>query len=166
MRWLGFVWSALAIAAVSAQAHGVHMSTATVDYRSATKSLEIVITLSAQHLEEILSSQSGKRLELDRSPGIEDLAKDYLFRRFSVQNESKKFITLYWVGMEIKGGNVNLYVEAKVPGDGGLALRNELLLDWQKDQINRVLPKRDGQGKPPQLLYWSGNAGQHLPLAF
>ncbi len=156
----------LLLLSAAAWAHGVHMSTATVDYRSETKSLEILISLSAQHLEEILSSQSGKRLELDRSPGIEDLVKNYLFRRFSVRNEAKQFVTLYWVGMEIKGGNVNLYIEAKVPGETGLALRNELLLDWQKDQVNRVLPKRDGQGKPPQLLYWSGNAGEHLPLVF
>ncbi len=146
--------------------HGVHMSMTSVDYRSDTKRLEILISLSSQHLEEILSSKSGKRIELDRTPGIEEMVKEYLFRRFSVQNVQGKFITLYWVGMEVKGGNVNLYVESPVEGDSGLSLRNELLLDWQRDQVNRVLLKRDGKGKPPQILYWSGNAGEHVKLMF
>lgn len=146
--------------------HGVHMSMSSVDYRSDTRRLEILIALSAQHLEEILSTKAARRIELDRSPGVEDLVKDYLFRRFSVQNAQGKFVTLYWVGMEVKGGNVNLYVEAPVESESGLSLRNELLLDWQKDQVNRVLPKRDGKGKPPQILYWSGNAGEHLKLLF
>jgi hypothetical protein len=157
----------LLIAAQAALAfHGVHMSTASVDYRSDSKRLEILIALSAQHLEEILSSKTGKRVELDRTAGVEELAKEYLFRRFSIQNAQGKFVTLYWVGMEVKGGNVNLYVEAAVESDAGLSLRNELLLDWQRDQVNRVLPKRDGKGKPPQILYWSGNAGEHQKLAF
>jgi hypothetical protein len=146
--------------------HGVHMSLTSVDYRSEAKRLEILIALSSQHLEEILSSKSGKRVELDRTPGIEEIVKDYLFRRFSVRDASGKFITLHWVGMEVKGGNVNLYIESPVEGDVGLSLRNEILLDWQKDQVNRVLLKRDGKGKPPQILYWSGNAGEHLKLAF
>ncbi len=158
---------ALLLLAVSASAfHGVHMSLSTVDYRSDSKRVEILIALSAQHLEEILSSKSGRRIELDRSPDIEGLAKDYLFRRFSLKNSSGQFLTLHWVGLEAKGGNVNLYLEAPVPSDTGLSLRNELLLDWQKDQVNRVLPKRDGKGKPPQLLFWSGNAGEHIPLHF
>lgn len=146
--------------------HGVHMSMTSVDYRSDTKRLEILVALSAQHLEEILSSKSGKRIELDRTPGIEEMVKDYVFRRFSIQNASGKFVTIQWVGMEVKGGNVNLYLETAVEGESGLALRNELLLDWQKDQVNRVLLKRDGKGKPPQILYWSGNAGEHQKLAF
>jgi hypothetical protein len=154
------------LAAVALAFHGVHMSTTTVDYRSDTKRLEILIAMSAQHLEEILSMKAGKRLELDRSPGVEDLAKDYVFRRFSVQYSQARFLTLQWVGMEVKGGNVNVYLEAAVPGDQDLSLRNELLLDWQRDQVNRVLPKRDGKPKPPQILYWVGNAKEHQKLLF
>jgi hypothetical protein len=156
----------LAVVLCSYAFHGVHMSLTSVDYRSDSKRLEILIALSSQHVEEILSSKSGKRVELDRTTGVEEMVKDYLFRRFSVQNAAGKFITLHWVGMEVKGGNVNLYIESPVESDAGLSLRNEVLLDWQKDQVNRVLLKRDGKGKPPQILYWSGNAGEHLKLAF
>jgi hypothetical protein len=149
--------------------HGVHMSTTTVDYRSDTKRLEILIAISTQHLEEVLSRQHNVRVELDRTPGVEDMVKKYLFARFSFRHEDappRQFLPLTWVGMEIKGGNTNLYVEAAVEREDGWQLRNELLLDWQKDQVNRVLPKRDGKGKPPQVLYWSGTAGEHQPIRF
>jgi hypothetical protein len=68
------------------------------------------------------------------------------------------------VGWEIKGGNVNLYIEAATTQPDKLQLRNDLLLDWQRDQVNRVLPKRDGKGRPPQLLFWVGTLGEFLAL--
>ena len=45
------MWSLLTLALFW---HGVHMSTSTVDYQTSSKRLEIVITVSAEHLEEIL----------------------------------------------------------------------------------------------------------------
>ena len=146
--------------------HGVHLGTGTVDYRSDSKRLEIVLTVNASHLEEVLRQKSGKEVELDRTPGVEKLAEQYIFSHWSVKDSSGQFVTLHWVGWEIKGGNVNCYVEATVAGDQGLRLRNEILLDWQRDQVNQILLKRDGKAKPPQLMYWVGNAGEHLPLTF
>ncbi|GAB4365814.1 MAG: hypothetical protein OHK0021_09390 [Bryobacter sp.] len=158
--------AALLCCAVVLSAHGVHMSTTSVDYRSETQTLEILIAVSTQHLEEILAQHHKRRVELDRTPDAEALVKQYLFSRFSFKQPDGKFLPLQWVGMEVKGGNTNLYVEAKVAGENGLSLRNELLLDWQRDQVNRVLPKRDGKGKPPQLLFWSGTAGEHQIIHF
>lgn len=146
--------------------HGVHMGTATVDYRSDTKRLEMVVTINAGHLEELLRKKSGKEIELDRTPGAEKLAEQYVFSHWSLKDDQGKLLILHWVGWEIKGGNVNCYLEGTAISDKGLKLRNELLLDWQRDQVNQVLPKRDGKGKPPQLLYWVGNAGEYLPLVF
>ena len=146
--------------------HGVHMSTATVDYQSGTKSVEILIAMSADHLEEVLRKNSGREVELDRTGDAQKLAQDYVLSRFELKDSSGKTLPLKWVGWEIKGGNVNCYVEAKVSSDTGLKLRDDLLIDWQRDQINRVLPKRDGKGKPPQLMFWVGSLGEYLPLVF
>ncbi len=146
--------------------HGVHMSTATVDYQSNSKSVEILIAMSADHLEEILRKNSGREVELDRTGDAQKLAQDYVLSHFELRDASGKTLQLKWVGWEIKGGNVNCYVEAKASSDTGLKLRDDLLIDWQRDQINRVLPKRDGKGKPPQLMFWVGTLGEYLPLVF
>ena len=146
--------------------HGVHMSTATVDYQSGSKSVEILIAMSADHLEEILRKISGREVELDRTSDAQNLAQTYVLGRFELKDASGRTLPLKWVGWEIKGGNVNCYVEAKVSSDTGLKLRDDLLIDWQRDQINRVLPKRDGKGKPPQLMFWVGSLGEYLPLLF
>ena len=145
--------------------HGVHMSTATVDYRSGSKDVEIMIAMSADHLEEVLRRNSGREVELDRTADAQKLAQDYVLSHFSLKDSGGKPVPLKWVGWEIKGGNVNCYVEAKAAGEG-LKLRNELLIDWQRDQVNRVLPKRDGKVRPPQLMFWVGTLGEYLPLAF
>jgi hypothetical protein len=146
--------------------HGVHMCTATVDYQAKSKTLEIMIAMSADHLEEILRKKSGRDIELDRTPDAQNLAQAYVLGRFDIKDSSDKSLKLKWVGWEIKGGNVNCYVETPVAGPDGLKLRDELLIDWQRDQVNRVLPKRDGKGKPPQLMFWVGTLGQYLPLVF
>jgi len=146
--------------------HGVHMSTATVDYQSGSKNLEMMIALSADHLEEILRKKSGREIELDRSPDAQKLTQTYVFGRFEVKDSSGKKLVLKWVGWEIKGGNVHCYFETPVSSSDGLKLRNDILMDWQRDQVNRVLPKRDGKGKPPQLMFWVGTVGEYLPLLF
>ncbi len=146
--------------------HGVHLSTATVDYQSATKRLEIVIAMSADHVEEILRQKSGRDIEIDRTPDAQKLAREYVLARFQMKDESGRPIELKWVGWEIKGGNVNVYVEAPAFQGNSVKLRNDLLIDWQRDQVNRVLPKRDGKGKPPQVMYWVGTLGEYQTLSF
>ncbi len=146
--------------------HGVHMSTATVDYQAASKRLEIMIALSADHVEEILRRKTGREIEIDRTADAEALARDYVLGRFELRDGAGKRMAVKWVGWEIKGGNVNVYIEAPYAGAGQVQLRNDLLMDWQRDQVNRVLPKRDGKGKPPQLMYWVGNTGQFQALVF
>lgn len=159
------MWAVL-LAGVSFYWHGVHMSTATIDYRPQTQQLEIMLTVSADHLEQILSTRSGEQIEIDRSPQAPKLAEAYIREKVELRGPDGKTIAIRWVGLDVKGGNVNCFVEAKVAGDGGLKLRNELLLDWQRDQVNRVLPKREGKVRPPQLLFWSGTAGQFQNLVF
>lgn len=144
--------------------HGVHLSTATVDFQTGSKRIEVMISLSADHVEEILRKKSGREIEIDRTRDAETLARDYVLARFELKDASGKKLPLKWVGWEIKGGNVNLYVEAPWNGGEGLRLRNDLLLDWQRDQVNRVLPKRDGKGRPPQLMFWVGTEGEFQAL--
>ncbi|MFN8938477.1 MAG: DUF6702 family protein [Acidobacteriota bacterium] len=150
--WLAWFW------------HGVHLSTATVDYQTASKRLEVMITLSADHLEEVLRRKSGREIELDRTAEAETWAREYVLERFDLRYGGGRKLPLKWVGWEIKGGSVNLYVEADWDGAGDLKQRNDLMLDWQRDQVNRVLPKRDGRGKPPQLMFWVGTRGEFQAL--
>jgi hypothetical protein len=146
--------------------HGVHMSTATVDYQSSSKRFEIVIAMSADHLQEIVRQKSGRDVELDRTSDAEKLAREYVLARFQLKDGAGNTLPLKWVGWEIKGGNVNVYVEAAFGGGVGVKLRNDLLIDWQRDQVNRVLPKLDGKGKPPQVMYWVGTLGEFQSMSF
>jgi hypothetical protein len=157
---------AVLIAGLAFYWHGVHMSTATIDYRADRKQLEMMLTMSADHLEQILSTRSGLQIEIDRSPQVGSLAEAYIRERWELRGPDGKTIAWRWVGLDVKGGNVNCFLEAKVSSDGGLQLRNEILIDWQRDQINRVLPKRDGKVRPPQLLFWSGTTKQFQNLLF
>jgi len=150
--WLAWFW------------HGVHLSTATVDYQTAGRRPEVMITLSADHLEEVLRRKSGREIELDRTAEAETWAREYVLGRFELRDGGGQKLPLRWVGWEIKGGAVNVYVEADWGGAAGLKLRNDLLLDWQRDQVNRVLPKRDGKGRPPQLMFWVGTQGEFQAL--
>jgi hypothetical protein len=158
MRW----WVvALAAVAASAWAHGVHASLASIDYNTQTKSFEIVIVATADDVETLLRRDTGKQIELDRTPGAEQLVFEYIKKNLALRAASGEELPLAWVGMEVRTAKLTVYVEAKastgVPN--GMRIRDDLLFDLLPDQVNMLSVNRDHKGKSSDHLFQANAIG-------
>ena len=127
-------------------AHGVHASLASIQYVDESKSLEIVIVMSADDIETVLRRDTGKQVEVDR--GAEQLVFGYLQKTLEFRSSGSR-VPLAWVGMEVSVQKITAYLEAKLPeGPDGLRIRNDLLFDLLPDQVNILSIKRVVGGKP------------------
>ena len=122
---------------------------------SGAHSLQAILIVNAADLETVLRKESGRQIELDRSPDAAALTADYVGKNVQFRAGGRA-IPLHWVGMEVKTNFAYLYVEANVPALGGLEVRNGLLMDLLPDQVNMVSIRRDGKGKPFDCLFQQG----------
>jgi hypothetical protein len=142
-------------------AHKYHTSVTRLEYNAEERSVEITIQTFADDLENILGKRAGKSVSLDASKDAERLVFAYL--RSVIELKSGKGISeLEWVGMEMKGGTVWLYVLAKMPeGLSKASVRNALLFDLFEDQVNIVNVWYDG--KKTSLVFKRGDNMQEIP---
>ncbi|MBS1833842.1 MAG: hypothetical protein JST65_14080 [Acidobacteria bacterium] len=152
---------ALLLACASAFGHGVHASLTSIQFNEASKSLEIVMVMSADDVETVLRRDTGKQIEVDR--GAEQLVFGYIAKSLEIRG-----LKLQWVGMEVSVQKITAYLEAKVPsGDpNGLNIRNDLLLDLLNDQVNILSVKRAGKpnAKASEHLFNSRGTWQTVKL--
>jgi hypothetical protein len=128
-------------------AHGVHASLASIQYVEESRSIEIVMVMSADDIETVLRRDTGKQIEVDR--GAEQLVFGYMQKTLEFRSVSGAKVALRWVGMEVSVQKITAYLEAKVPdGPDGLRIRNDLLFDLLADQVNILSVKREVGGKP------------------
>lgn len=147
--------------APEALAHKYHTSVTRLEYNAEERSAEITIQTFADDLEDILSKRAGKSVRLDASKDVERLAFDYL--RSVIELRSRNGSSeLQWVGMEVKGGTVWLYVLAKMPeGLSKASVRNSLLFDLFEDQVNIVNVWYET--KKTSLVFKRGDNMQEIP---
>jgi len=152
---------ALLLACASAFGHGVHASLTSIHFNEASKSLEIVMVMSADDVETVLRRDTGKQIEVDR--GAEQLVFGYIAKSLEIRG-----LKLQWVGMEVSVQKITAYLEAKVPsGDpNGLSIRYDLLLDLLNDQVNILSVKRAGKpnAKASEHLFNSRGTWQTVKL--
>ena len=135
--------------------HGFHSSLASLDYVSETHALQAILVVSAVDLEAILRKESGRQVELDRTPDAAALTAAYV--RKSVQFRSAgQTVPLRWVGMDVKTNFVYVYIEVELPTLATLEIRNSLLQDLLPDQVNMVSLRLNGKGKPFDCLFQKG----------
>lgn len=159
MKWV------LGLVAFSAWAHGVHASLTSVDYKTQTKGLEITIVMTADDLETLLRRDTGKQIELDRTPGAETLVFEYLKKTLALRTRGGEPVLLEWVGMEVRTAKLTVFVEAKAPeGPVGMRVKNDLLFDLLPDQVNMLSVKRDHRGKSSDHLFRPGGGWQSVTL--
>ena len=146
------------VIAGAVSAHNFHASLTSGDYRPDTKSLEMIVVLNADDLEKAVRHQSGREIEIDRTPDAEAQARAYLTRNFELRAAGQKPVPLQWVGMEIKTNFVYIYVEAKLAeGLESLEIRNDVFRDLQPDQVNLLTVKKPGGGKTADLTFSPGS---------
>ena len=150
---------ALLVALVlTASAHGVHASLTSITFVPESKSLEIVMVMSADDIETVLRRDTGKQVEVDRN--AESLVAAYLAKTVELRDAASVKLPLKWVGMEVSVQKITAYLEAKASGPDGLKIRNDLLFDLLKDQVNILSVKRaGGKGRASEHLFQAGTSG-------
>ena len=122
--------------------HKFHASLSQMEYNAQTQSIEIIIRMFADDLENALTLRSGKRVRIDTTANIDALTLAYLREMFELKNGEGQAKTLAWVGKEVKVDSMWAYLEVKY-ARGFMAPRcataSSLIFD---DQINRVNVKQ------------------------
>lgn len=149
---------ALAAIPAAAWAHGVHASLTSIQYVEQSKTLEIVMVMSADDIETLLRRDTGKQVEVDRN--AEPLVFAYLQKAFEISEARKDVkLQLKWIGMEVSVQKITAYLEAKAPeGPDGLRIRHDLLFDLLNDQVN-ILSLKRANAKPSEHLFTAAAKG-------
>ena len=155
----------LGLLAIGAWAHGVHASLTSIDFNSQTNALEITIVMTADDLEMLLRRETGRQIELDRTPGAEKLVYEYVKKSLALRTRGGEAVALDWVGMEVRTAKLTVFMEAKaLKSPAGMTIRNELLFDMLPDQVNMLAVKRDHKGKSSDHLFQVGGSWQTVRL--
>jgi hypothetical protein len=148
--------------APEAYAHKYHTSVTRVEYNQAERSAEITIQTFTDDLRDALQKRAGMNVRLEAGKKTERLVFDYLRSSFELKNSAAEPGELQWVGMEVKGETVWLYVQAKMAdGLARATLRNGLLFDLFDDQVNIVNILHDGQKS--SLVFKRGDGPREIP---
>lgn len=155
--------SLLAVAlAPGASAHRYHTSVTRLEYNAEEHLTEITVQTFADDIEAALSKRSGGRnVRLDGAKETNALVLDYLRTAFELKSGDAA-VELQWIGMELKGYTVWIYLQARAPaGLSKASLRNKLLFDLFADQVNIVNVLNDG--KRTSLVFKRGDAAKEIP---
>jgi hypothetical protein len=142
--------------------HKYHTSVTRVEYDAESRSAEITIQTFTDDLKDILARRAGRQVRLDASRETAGLVFDYLRSVFELRRGATGPGELQWVGMEVKGETVWLYVMAKMLGGLSKAtLRNAFLFDLYDDQVNIV--NVINNGKKSSLVFKQGDPTLEIP---
>jgi hypothetical protein len=136
---LSVAWVLLAAVA---GAHPYHESQAEIDYREPCSCLEITLRLKAEELEAALLRASAPHLPLE-DPQLRERLQQYVLGHFVLTGPGQQPLALQWVGMEVDALGAWFYLQSpavRLP----VQLRNDLLLEQQDEQVNRVLFRANG----------------------
>ena len=157
------VLSLLGALAPGASAHRYHTSVTRLEYNAEEHMAEITVQTFADDIEAALGKRNRATgsVRLDGSEKTNALVLDYLRTVFEL-NSGDATIELQWIGMELKGYSVWIYLQAKAPqGLTKTSLRNKLLFDLFADQVNIVNVLNDG--KRASLVFKRGDSAKQIP---
>lgn len=162
VRWLGLGF-VLVLAVISSQfsvlsseAHTYHTSLARMDYNAKEKTIEVTIQLFVHDLAPFLEKRLKKRIDLEKTPGIDEEILKYLSENFVFQNKNGETKRLVWVGKEFEQDTVYVYLEMKFDESlEGVKLQNTIFFESFPEQTNLVVA-RFGE-KKTDLLFKSGD---------
>jgi hypothetical protein len=144
-------------AAVNPHPHKVHVSVANMEFNRASQSVQIVIRVFADDLENALSQHAKRGIKIDPATAntnkeAGDFVVAYLRDKFELRTKTGRPVKLNWVGMEGQAEMFWLYLECKLPGGmDGTQVRNRIFCEMFDDQVNIVNAKY--QGKQIGLMF-------------
>ena len=155
--------AACALVAAGPAPHPGHSSYAEVSHDNVRGELQVSLGMLAIDFEKTLSQRTGKRVNLDKTKGIDKIIETYLADRFAVTLADGSKPSPHFAGREDMGKNVWIYFtvplapkQAKKPAQGehdgagpddlltGVVLRNRVLMELNAEQRNLV-ELRDGK---------------------
>ncbi len=140
----------------SASAHRFHTSLTRIDYNSEQKLFEISIKLFTHDFVPILEKKTGKRIDLEKTPGVDKIIFDYLNENFVLTDKEGETKILKWVGKELDVDSVQIYLETTSTENlENYKLKNTIFFETFPVQTNLVVCRYDG--KKADLLFKVGD---------
>jgi len=139
--------------------HKVHISVTNLEFNQPKQTVEIVIRVFTDDLENALSRSGARTVKIDpasagKNRRVGDLVMAYLRSNFELKNKAGRPVTLSWNGIEGQIDMFWLYVKGRMPGGlEGAQMRNKIFCELFDDQVNIVNAKH--QGKQIGLMFES-----------
>ncbi|MEZ5425476.1 MAG: DUF6702 family protein [Pyrinomonadaceae bacterium] len=145
----------------SVEAHKYHTSLTRMDYNSRDKLIEITIQLFTHDLGPVLSKETKKKVDPEKTDETEQIIFDYLKDHFEIRTEKGEIQNFRWVGQEVKVDLVYVYLEIPFSGDlENLELKNTIFFENFPEQANFVVAYFNG-GKG-DLYFKNGDSVKKL----
>lgn len=130
--------------------HKIHVTVSQLEYDPKAQSVEIVMRVFADDLENALSQMIKRQIKLDPDSARKDKVVGqnvlaYLRNTFELKSKAGRTVKLGWVGLEWQTDMFWLYFEGKLPANSGTLegtqIRNKVFCDLYEDQVNIVNTK-------------------------
>ncbi|MGE0126825.1 MAG: DUF6702 family protein [Blastocatellales bacterium] len=139
------------------RSHKIHVSVTHLEFNQPKQTVEIVIRVYTDDLENALSQRAKREVKIDLASAGKDrrLAEQvmaYLRSNFELKNKAGRTASLSWSGIEGQMDMFWLYVKGRMPGGlEGARMRNKIFCELFDDQVNIVNAKH--QGKQIGLMF-------------
>lgn len=157
---LGLVMTFAALQA--AVAHPVHATFAEAVWNPKTRSIEVAFRVRGLDLEDALSKGRDKKVDLDKTDGVDSLIGTYLNKNFHLKLPDGSTLSPKWSDKDVGITNCWLYFEFPLPAKIAPAqctIRNSTFFDDLDGQKN-VIEYRHGKSK--RILSFEGKTREHL----
>jgi Domain of unknown function (DUF6702) len=141
------------------RSHKIHVSVTYLEFNQAKQTVEIVVRVFTDDLENALSQRAKRAVKIDPATAdkdrrVGDLVMAYLRSNFELRNKSGRQVALSWNGIEGQMDMFWLHVKGRMPGGlEGAQVRNKIFCELFDDQVNIVNAKH--QGKQIGLMFES-----------
>jgi hypothetical protein len=141
--------------------HNVHVSVMNLEFEEPKQTVEIVIRIFNNDLENALGRRAKQSMKIDPATAGKDRrfieqVMAYLRSQFELKNKAGRPVALYWSGIQGQpDGQTNMiwiFVKGRMPGGlEGAQIRNKIFCELFDDQVNIVNASR--QGKQIGLMF-------------
>jgi len=137
-------------------AHRFHTSLTRIDYNSEEKLFEISIQLFTHDFVPVLEQKSGKRIDLEKTFGVDKFILEYLNENFVLTGKKGEKKNLKWIGKELDVDSVQIYLETSSNENlENYKLKNTIFFESFPEQTNLVVCRYDG--KKADLMFKVGD---------
>ncbi len=142
-------------------AHRYHTSLTRLDFNAQEKIFEISIRLFTHDLTQFLEQKTGKRIDLEKTPGIDQMIFNYVNENFVLKNRKEETKKLKFIGKELDIDAVLIYLEtSSEDSPKNFTLQNTLFFESFPEQVNLVIANYEG--KKADLLFKVGDKSKEI----